>query len=116
MPAKHHIDNKAKLIVTTWEGEAVDSEFFEAIKKYQMDIQSQPEYIGYNEVVDLRKMTNIKLSNEGIRKISKVAINTDHLDIKTKLAIIVSSPGLNLSLPRIFVQGVSKPGCQPSGG
>ena len=53
MPAHHHIDNKAKLIVTTWEGDAVDKDFIETLMKYQEDILSNPDYFDYNEVVDL---------------------------------------------------------------
>jgi hypothetical protein len=101
MPAKHHIDNNAKLIITTWEGEAVDIELIETIKKYQNTIQLQPEYVDYNEVVDFSKVTNVKLTTEGIREISKIAVKTDHVDIKTKLAIIVSSP-LVYGLARMY--------------
>ena len=45
MPANHHVDNNAQLIITTWEGEAYDIEFIGAIKKYQKDIQNHPDYI-----------------------------------------------------------------------
>jgi hypothetical protein len=101
MPAKHHIDNKAKLIITTWEGEAVDIEFIEALKQYQNNIQLQPEYINYNEVVNLSNVTDIKLTAEGIRELSKTAVKTDRVDSKTKLAIIVSSP-LAYGLARMY--------------
>lgn len=91
MSANHHIDNEAKLIITTWEGDAVDNDFIEALKEYQRDIQNKPEYRSYNEIVDLRKVSRIRLSARGLINIGKVASSTDQYRVKTKLAIIVSS-------------------------
>ena len=91
MSAKHHIDNKAKLIITRWDGEAVGIDFIEAIKKYQRDIQTHPDYINYNEVVYLSKVTNIKLTRANLKNIGEVASRTDQAENKRKLALIVSS-------------------------
>ena len=91
MSAKHHIDNKAKLIITRWDGEAVGIDFIEAIKKYQRDIQNHPDYINYNEVVYLSKVTNIKLTRANLKNIGEVASRTDQAENKRKLALIVSS-------------------------
>jgi len=91
MPASHHIDNEAKLIVTTWEGEAIDSDFIEALKKYQKDIQNKPEYLGYNEIVNFKKVLRIRLTVRGLIKIGNIASSTDQYRAKTKLAFIVSS-------------------------
>lgn len=101
MPATHHIDNINHLIVTTWDGEARDIEFIEAIKNYQNNIQNQPNYINYNEVVDLRKTTGIKLTTEGIKVIGAIASTTDTQDINKKLALIVSS-NLAFGLARMY--------------
>ena len=91
MPAKHAIDTKAMLLITTWEGEAIDNEFIEAIKKYQSDIQCNRDYHGFNEVVDFRKVTKIKLTTKGITNIGSIASSTDNTGVKTKLVFIVSS-------------------------
>ena len=101
MPANHHIDNNNQIIVTTWEGEARDIEFIEAIKKYQNNIQNHPNYINYNEVVDLSKVTSLKLTTEGIKTISSIASTTDTKDINKKLALIVSS-NLAFGLARMY--------------
>lgn len=102
MPANHYIDNKAELIVTTWEGEANDVDFIEAIKKYQKYIQNQPDYISYNEIVNLSGVTDIKLTTEGIITIGQIASNTDKSEVNRKLAIIVSS-SLAYGLARMYV-------------
>ena len=101
MSAIHNIDNENKLIVTTWEGEACDVEFIEAIKKYQSSIQNNPNYINYNEVVDCRKITKLKLTSEGIKTIGTIASATDTEKTHKKLALIVSS-NLAFGLARMY--------------
>jgi len=101
MPANHHIDNDNQLILTTWEGEASDTEFIEAIKKYQDNIQNDPDYINYNEIVDCRKITKLKLTSKGIKTIGTIASSTDTEDINKKLALIVSS-NLAFGLARMY--------------
>lgn len=109
MPANHNIDSKNHLLITTWEGEACDIEFIVAIKKYQKEIQNQPDYINYNEVVDFSNITGIKLSTEGIRSIGLIAPISDHNEVNRKLAFIVSS-NLAFGLARMYVtyRGFSK--------
>jgi len=101
MPANHYLDDKAQLIITTWEGEAHDIEFIEAIKKYQNEIQNHPDNINYNEVVDLSKVTKMKLTTDGIKNISGIAATSDHMDVNRKLAIVVSS-NLAFGLARMY--------------
>lgn len=101
MPANHFIDKKAKLIVTTWEGDAVDMEFIEAITKYQRDIQLNPEYIEYNEVANFCKISSIKLTPKGLKRIGRIASKTDKHKPNSKLALVVSS-GTAFNLARIY--------------
>ena len=101
MPANHHIDSNNQLIITTWEGIACDIEFIEAIKHYQNNIQNRPDCINYNEVVDLRKVTSLKLTTEGIKTIGSIASNTDSKELNKKIALIVSS-NLAFGLARMY--------------
>lgn len=101
MPVNHQIDNNAKIILTTWEGEANDIDFIKAIKTYQEDIQSNPNYFDYNEVVNLSKVSCIKLTTEGIKKIGEIASSTDKGEVNKKLAIVVSS-NLTFGLARMY--------------
>jgi len=109
MPAHHNIDTKNQLLITTWEGEARDIEFIEAIKKYQKNIQSHPDYINYNELVDFSNVTGIKLTTEGIRNIGTIASTTDQNEVNRKLAFIVNS-SLAFGLARMYeaYRGFSK--------
>ena len=101
MTAKHHIDNDNQLIITTWEGDASDIELIEAIRKYQNNIQNSPGCINYNEVVNLKKVTGLKLTTKGIKTIGSIASKTDTKEINKKLALIVSS-NLAFGLARMY--------------
>jgi len=101
MPAKHNINLNNNLIITTWVGEATDNELIDAITRYQREIKTKPDYLAYNEIVDLRKIEGIKLTTEGIKRIGQIAVKTDQAEIRTKLAIIVNS-SLAYGLARMY--------------
>jgi len=92
MPALHRIDEHARLIVTTWSGEATDRELIDALRRYQQDIRSRPNYHGFNEIVDFSGASDYRLSTEGLRMLVKVAAEGDVQGLKTRLAIVVGSP------------------------
>lgn len=102
MPATHYIDNKLKLLISTWEGDATDEECVEALKKYQKKYQNNPDYINYNEIIDTRKVKKIKLTTQGIKYSSQIASSTDQKESKRKLAFIVRS-NLAYGLVRMFI-------------
>lgn len=91
MPAEHHIDDTIQIITTTWKGDATDSELLKSLKEYQKNIQCKPEYLNYNEIFDLSKASNVRLTINGLINIGRMASNTDHLFIHKKLALIVNS-------------------------
>jgi len=101
MPAHHTIDNRNKLIVTTWDGDVVDIDLIEALTKYQQDIQCHPHYLGYNEIVDFSEVRKIKVTTEGIKNIGRRASTTDQNGIDRRLAFIVSSD-LAFGLARMY--------------
>jgi hypothetical protein len=92
MPALHKIDNEVKLITTIWSGEATANDLIDALTKYQQDVRSQADYFCFNEIVDFSKTSDFKLSTAGLRKLVQIAADSDVQGVKTKLAIIVSSP------------------------
>lgn len=89
MPASYKIDNKARLLIILWYGEATDFGLIEAIIKYQREIQCLPAYNDYNEVFNFSQVTDINLTTKGIKIIAEVASRTDPVDIIKKLALIV---------------------------
>lgn len=91
MPCCHYIDHEAGIIVTTWEGEATDADFIQALQSYQENVQVIQEYSDYNEIVDFSMMTRIKLTPVGLLDIVRMASATDRAGGDTKLALIVYS-------------------------
>lgn len=101
MPAEHTIDKQRQLIITTWEGKVQDVEFIDALKKYQNEIQNQPEYMAFNEIVNLSGATGYKISVDGIKAVASMASSTDKEDMCRKLAIVVNST-LAYGLARMY--------------
>ena len=102
MPAIHQIDTHAKLLITAWEGDAIDIDMIEAIKKYQDTILCNSDYYDFNEILDLTKVTAMKLTTDGLRNISSIASRTNINRVDAKLAIIVSS-NIAYGLARMYV-------------
>jgi hypothetical protein len=92
MPATHEIDDHGKLITTSWYEAAVDSALIESLSKYQREIRSLPQYASYNEILDFTQATTFKLSTQGIRELVEIAVKGDAPSVRTKLAIVVTSP------------------------
>lgn len=102
MPAKHNIDSKNNLITTTWSGEPTDSEMIDAITKYQQEIKSNPDYLAYNEIVDLSEVRGSHITTEGMKMMAQIAARTDRVEIKTKLAFITNPSPIAYCLARIY--------------
>ncbi|MCK4838593.1 MAG: hypothetical protein KAS94_07290 [Desulfobulbaceae bacterium] len=102
MPAKHDIDSKNNLITTTWHGEATDSEMIDAINKYQQEIKSNPDYLVYNEIVDLSEVGGRHITIGGMKTIAQIAARTDQVEIQTKLALITNPSPLTYFLARMY--------------
>ncbi|PLX79200.1 MAG: hypothetical protein C0614_08145 [Desulfuromonas sp.] len=101
MPAKHSIDTEIQLLVTTWEGDAIDTDFSDVLIAYQKEIQENPEYADYNEIADFREITSIKITPKGLMNIGKIAAKTDLIKGDCRLALIVNQ-GLAFNLARIY--------------
>ncbi|MCW8825099.1 MAG: hypothetical protein OQK78_01610 [Gammaproteobacteria bacterium] len=91
MSVDHHIDDEAKVIITSLNGDAIDSELVEILTNYFRDIKSQSRYEAYNEIIDLRNVHGFKLEPQKIRELATISSSYDKDGINTKLAIIASS-------------------------
>lgn len=101
MPAEHRIDDKARLIVTTWTGVAADKELIDALLKYQEEIRGRQAYRSYNEILDLSRTQKFELSADALRRLAMIAARTDIPGAGTRLAIIVKAP-LAYGLGRMY--------------
>jgi len=91
MSIDHHIDDDEKLIVTTCIGSIHEDVLIAALKHYQQTIQNHPDYEDYNEVLIFPEKTSVKITAAGIKKIAKIASESDRPDSKRRLSMSVQS-------------------------
>lgn len=91
MPANHRIDTDARILFTTWEGDAADAELYEALKQYYETIRSKPEYSDYNELVSFSNVGSVKVTAKGMMDLAKLASSSDQPDVSSKLAFVAKS-------------------------
>lgn len=101
MPATHYVDAAARLIITLWVGDAVDTELIDAIRHYQSELQTNPDYADYNEVVNFLGVESIQVTPKGLASVGKIAATTDARREGGKVAMIVKS-GLAFNLARMY--------------
>ncbi len=98
---QHTIDADNKLICTVWTGEANDDEFITALIKYQNEIKNRPEYMHFNEVLDLSGISSFNLTTDGLRRLSEIAAKSDDHGVGTRCAI-VATQAFGYGLARMY--------------
>lgn len=98
MPAAHYVDTEARLIITVWDGDAVDTELIDAIRYYQKEVQSHPEYADFNEVVNFLGVQSIKVTPKGLASVGKIAVGTDANRIGGRVALMFNLARMYASL------------------
>ncbi|MCW8826387.1 MAG: hypothetical protein OQK78_08175 [Gammaproteobacteria bacterium] len=91
MPAKYDINKAEQVITISWEGEANNYEFIEALKKYQSDIRGNSEYDDFNELLDFCGVNGSKLTSKGLLHVAQMAAKTDRKEHPIKMAIVVNT-------------------------
>ena len=89
MAIDHHIDNDDKLIVTTCIGTMHEDDLIVALKAYQQNIQNHADYEDYNEVLIFPEKSSVKITAAGLKKIAKIASESDRPHSKRKLSMCV---------------------------
>ena len=98
----HHIDDKARLIVTTCISvKTTETDMLKALARYQDTIQNQADLIDYNELLIFPEATDMDLSLSGVKKLAKLAVTSDGKDPNRKLAILMQS-NLGYGLGKIY--------------
>jgi len=101
MPAEHRIDTGNKIIVTTWSGEAGDSDLIDSLTRYQQEIRSRADYHSYDEILDFSQANGFSLTTDGIRKLAQLSVANEVAGVRTRLAIVVAS-ALAYGLGRMY--------------
>jgi hypothetical protein len=98
MPLVFRLDHDARVIVTAGYGTLTDDEAFE----YQRQTGSLEEAIGYDELVDMTRVTHIALpSPERVNDLAAAAAGMDAVRRSAKFAV-VAPDDLAFGLGRMF--------------
>jgi len=102
MSVEHRIDHDARLIVTVWDGAASGQSLMDALRDYQDQIKADISVQAYDELLDFRLIATVDLSAKEMMTLSRMAQLSDRRDVRTKLALVVSSP-LIYGLSRMYI-------------
>jgi hypothetical protein len=98
MPIAYHVHHDVRVVVAVGHGILTEADVF----GYQRDVWSRPEVISYDELIDMRRVTQIEMpSAEQVRDLAQVAAEMDHEGITSRLAIVASAD-LVFGLGRMF--------------
>jgi hypothetical protein len=98
MPIIYKVDHDARIVIAAGQGKLTDADVFE----YQRDVWSRADVTGYNELVDMRGVTEIALpSVERVRALAELAAKMDDKVSHSRLAI-VAPDDLAFGLGRMF--------------
>ena len=87
MPIEYYIDHTRRLVVAHASGKFTEPDVF----KYQREVWSQPNIAGYDELVDMTRITEIEIAEAAslnVRKLASEAAAMDPPGPAAKLAIL----------------------------
>jgi hypothetical protein len=98
MPIKYQVDDVHRLIVAVAYGTMTDDEVF----GYQREVWSQRQWAGYDELVDMSRVSDITLaSTDRVQDLAALAAEMDASEARSKL-VIFAPADLAFGLARMF--------------
>jgi len=98
MPITYRVYHDLRLVAAAGQGILTDADVF----AYQQEVWSRPDVAGYDELVDMTRVTQIALpSAQRVRDLAKVAAKMDDTGSKTHFAI-VATEDVAFGLGRMF--------------
>jgi hypothetical protein len=100
MPITYDIDDGQKLVHANISGTLTKDEVF----TFQREVWTNPAVKGYNQLIDASGMTNVDIpfpSADAMRELAGLAAGMDDPGVKTKFAIVATSP-LAYGLGRMY--------------
>jgi hypothetical protein len=85
MPFLYRIDTTIRVVVTAGHGMITDVDVF----GYQREVWSRPDVGGYDELIDMTRVTSIEVSSSGrVRDLAALSADMDATVTGTRLAIV----------------------------
>ena len=98
MPIAYHVHHDARVVVALAHGVLTEADVF----GYQRDAWSRPDVVGYDELIDMRRVTQIETpSADQVRELAQISAEMDHEATHSRLAIVASAD-LVYGLGRMF--------------
>lgn len=111
MPLSYRIDTERRIVIARGSGIFEDHEVF----NYQREVWSRPEVAGFNELVDMTDVTEIRVpSMDRVRELAELAAEMGFTSPRSKM-IIVAPDDLAFGLGRMFgaLRESAAPGVKP---
>jgi len=98
MPIAYRVDHDARVVVAAGYGVFSDGDVF----GYQREVWSRKDVTGYNELVDMSRVTHIALpSADRVKDLASLAAEMDPPGTRSRMAV-VASENLAFGLGRMF--------------
>ena len=98
MPIEHEVDHGRRLVIARGHGVLTDQEVF----GYQRDVWSDPEVLGYDELIDMGDVDRIDVpSLDRVRELAQLSASMDGAAPPSRLAI-VASRDIAFALGRLY--------------
>jgi hypothetical protein len=98
MPIDYRVDHALRRVVARGLGLLTDADFV----SYQRELWSQPGVTGYDEIVDMRDVTDIEdVSSERIFELANLSASMDDRNSRSRFAIVAPSD-LHFGLARMY--------------
>ena len=85
MPIHYRIDHRRRLVIAVGLGTFTDRDVFE----YQLDVWGRPDVSGYNELVDMTRVTEIEVpSKDQMMDLAAISAEMDDRSTLSRFAIV----------------------------
>jgi hypothetical protein len=98
MPIVYRVDHAARVVIAVGHGVLIDGDVFD----YQRDVWSRADVVGFDELIDVTRVTRIALPSTGrVRDLAAVAAHMDSTASRSRVAIVASTD-FSFGLGRMF--------------
>ncbi|UCD23586.1 MAG: hypothetical protein JSW51_11165 [Gemmatimonadota bacterium] len=91
------VNQEQRRVSTIWGSSVTD----ESLMEYQKTVWSDATLHGFDEVIDFRKVDEIKVTTNGLRAVATLAAAMDEPGTKSRFAVVVGNP-LSFGLARMY--------------
>jgi len=96
---RYEVDERARLIVATFEGEVSDSDFFEYLSRM---LATTTYGAGWRSLIDLTSSTTMSLTTAGVQRMRALPLHMEERLHGARAAILASEGSAALEMARLY--------------